>query len=282
MVAASRHHPRRRRVGRGARDDTRAILHERKAAGLARRDGVHVPQSRSFDRSRRARWPTPGRSSSPPARTSPTPTPSHPAGGGRTPASAATPGSTTTPRSGAGLRAAADEIEAAGHRARRVRRRQLDRRSGGRPPRRSRLVRQERQPAAARRRQLLRARLDHHHGRVHAERACRRPTAAAAVSRCIDGCPTAAIVAPGVIDGERCLSWVLQKPGLDPGRVPRGDPRPHLRLRRLPGRLPDLGPARASQHGRLDAASTRSRSHVDVLELLDLDDATIEERYGRW
>ena len=35
--------------------------------------------------------------------------------------------------------------------------------------------------------------------------------------RCIEACPTGAIVADGVIDARRCLSWVLQKPGsIDP------------------------------------------------------------------
>ncbi len=34
--------------------------------------------------------------------------------------------------------------------------------------------------------------------------------------KCLDGCPTGAIVAPGVIDGRRCLSWILQKPGSIP------------------------------------------------------------------
>ena len=33
-------------------------------------------------------------------------------------------------------------------------------------------------------------------------------------TRCIPACPTDAIVAPGVIDGNRCLSWLLQKPGV--------------------------------------------------------------------
>lgn len=35
-----------------------------------------------------------------------------------------------------------------------------------------------------------------------------------ACSRCIPACPTNAIVSPGVIDGNRCLSWLLQKPGV--------------------------------------------------------------------
>ncbi len=36
--------------------------------------------------------------------------------------------------------------------------------------------------------------------------------------RCIDHCPTGAIVGPGVIDARRCLSWILQKPGIIPIR----------------------------------------------------------------
>ncbi|HEY4331947.1 MAG TPA: tRNA epoxyqueuosine(34) reductase QueG, partial [Ilumatobacteraceae bacterium] len=34
--------------------------------------------------------------------------------------------------------------------------------------------------------------------------------------RCIDGCPTQAIVAPGVVDAGRCLAWLLQRPGIFP------------------------------------------------------------------
>ena len=97
-------------------------------------------------------------------------------------------------------------------------RRQRPRRPRGRPPRRHRLVRQERQPAAARPGQLVRARL-----RRHLRAAARRPSDAVpdgcgACRRCLDGCPTGAIVAPGVVDANRCLSWLLQ---ID-GDLPRG------------------------------------------------------------
>lgn len=49
------------------------------------------------------------------------------------------------------------------------------------------------------------------------------PTAAAPVAdgcgscvRCIEACPTAAIIAPGVVDARRCLAWLVQKPGVFP------------------------------------------------------------------
>ena len=32
--------------------------------------------------------------------------------------------------------------------------------------------------------------------------------------RCLDNCPTEAIVAPGVVDANKCLAWLLQKPGV--------------------------------------------------------------------
>lgn len=37
-----------------------------------------------------------------------------------------------------------------------------------------------------------------------------------ACRRCIDVCPTGAIIEPGVVDAARCLAWVLQKPGSIP------------------------------------------------------------------
>lgn len=43
--------------------------------------------------------------------------------------------------------------------------------------------------------------------------------------RCLDGCPTQAIIAPGVLDARRCLAWLLQAKGEFPRefRVALGD-----------------------------------------------------------
>jgi epoxyqueuosine reductase len=42
------------------------------------------------------------------------------------------------------------------------------------------------------------------------------PDGCGSCRRCLDGCPTGAIIEPGVIDASRCLAWVLQKPGTIP------------------------------------------------------------------
>ena len=118
----------------------------------------------------------------------------------------------------------AHRLRAVGTPGRRLRRRQLDRRPRGRPPRRARVVRQERQHPAARRRELVRARLRRHDRRA-ARRRARSPDGCGTCRRCLDACPTGAIVAPGVIDANRCLAWVLQRPGSipEPLRAAIGD-----------------------------------------------------------
>jgi epoxyqueuosine reductase len=98
--------------------------------------------------------------------------------------------------------------------------------------------------------------------------------------RCLDGCPTGAIVAPGVVDAARCLAWLVQKPG----SFPR-----HLR--------PALGDrvygcddcqtvcpvnARSARDANEPAAVEGDEAWVSLLELLALDDASLMRRYGRW
>ena len=42
------------------------------------------------------------------------------------------------------------------------------------------------------------------------------PDGCGSCTRCIDACPTAAIISPGVVDARRCLAWLVQKPGVFP------------------------------------------------------------------
>ncbi|MFM7253606.1 MAG: tRNA epoxyqueuosine(34) reductase QueG [Ilumatobacteraceae bacterium] len=99
-------------------------------------------------------------------------------------------------------------------------------------------------------------------------------------TRCISACPTAAIVAPGVIDAERCLAWVMQRPGIVPRslRAAVGD--------RMYG-CDDCQEAcpPSVRHGLRHPPPPSDeplRRAVDVVGLLSLDDAALEREWGRW
>ena len=97
--------------------------------------------------------------------------------------------------------------------------------------------------------------------------------------RCIDDCPTGAIIAPGVIDANRCISWILQKPGSIPDeyRSAIGD--------RIYGcdDCQDACPisVRLGRRNTIEL-DDRADAWVDALELLDADDGWIDARYGHW
>jgi epoxyqueuosine reductase len=100
--------------------------------------------------------------------------------------------------------------------------------------------------------------------------------------RCIDGCPTGAIVAPGVVDANRCLAWLVQQPGTFPVefREALGD--------RLYGcdDCQEVCPPAQRLGGRhrleLDDGSEQPQAWIDVLDLLDATDEQLIERHGRW
>lgn len=99
--------------------------------------------------------------------------------------------------------------------------------------------------------------------------------------RCFEGCPTTAIVAPGVIDARRCLAWIVQAEGPIPleFREAVGDriygcddcqdvcPPNHINL--LDSQPPVLAP------GEIDA-------WVPLLWILQADDEELMGRIGRW
>ncbi len=101
--------------------------------------------------------------------------------------------------------------------------------------------------------------------------------------RCLDACPTGAIVAPGVVDARRCLAWTVQAEGAIPRelRVPLGD--------RLYGCddcqevcPPNLRPSTGEADPDGGAEDQAGGAAVDLLDLLAADDATLLDRHGRW
>jgi len=98
-------------------------------------------------------------------------------------------------------------------------------------------------------------------------------------TRCVDACPTDAIVDRAVVDGRRCLSWVLQKAGAVPDeyRVAAGD--------RIYGcdDCQDVCPISV----RLGPRNTLplppgAMASIDASEVLEASDEWILERCGRW
>jgi epoxyqueuosine reductase len=117
-----------------------------------------------------------------------------------------------------------------------------------------------------------------------------------ACTRCIERCPTGAIVAPGIIDARRCLAWVLQRPGSIPVelRPAVGDRMygcddcqevcpPTIRLGRRHRRaLGDLAAEARGTEDRAGVAQAGLEAWVDVLDLLDADDEMLLRNHGRW
>lgn len=105
------------------------------------------------------------------------------------------------------------------------------------------------------------------------------PDGCGTCTRCIDDCPTGAIISLGVIDANRCISWILQRPGSIPPefRSAIGD--------RIYGcdDCQDACPISVRLGRRntieLDPAAD---AWVDAVALLEADDEGIDARYGHW
>jgi epoxyqueuosine reductase len=97
--------------------------------------------------------------------------------------------------------------------------------------------------------------------------------------RCLDACPTGALVAPGVLDARRCLAWLVQAPGDFPEdlREALGD--------RIYGcdDCQDVCPVnrRAAADG-VPPAEPDAEDRVDLLALLEADDDALLAAHGRW
>lgn len=116
--------------------------------------------------------------------------------------------------------------------------------------------------------------------------------------RCIDGCPTDAIIAPGVIDARRCLAWLVQGPGPIPVEFREAL---HDRIYGCDDCQEVCPPNRPVTHGTeshgtethgTETHGTESRGAVTALDpstqtvplefLLTADDTTLLDHLGRW
>jgi epoxyqueuosine reductase len=94
--------------------------------------------------------------------------------------------------------------------------------------------------------------------------------------RCLDGCPTGAITAPGVVDARRCLSWLLQAEGAFPRehRVALAD--------RIYGCDDCQEVCPPNRRAPVRPPSADAHPWVPLLQLLDEDDDAVLARAGRW
>ncbi len=100
-------------------------------------------------------------------------------------------------------------------------------------------------------------------------------------TRCLDSCPTGAIVAPGLVDARRCLAWLVQAPGDIPRehRVAVGD-----RLYGCDDCQEVCPPNRRGDRYLTsgDGADQPDGAWVPVLEVLASSDQDLLARHGRW
>ncbi len=95
-------------------------------------------------------------------------------------------------------------------------------------------------------------------------------------TRCLDGCPTGALIAPGVLDANRCLAWLVQAPGEFPleHRVALGD-----RIYGCDDCQEVCPPGRRSVEA---ATPTPDGTWVDLVAMLTESDDELLARHGRW
>lgn len=110
-----------------------------------------------------------------------------------------------------------------------------------------------------------------------------------ACSRCMPACPTSAIVEPGVIDGNKCLSWLLQKPGVFDRQYREAL---HDRIygcddcqTSCPQTVRRSVPVQIRTSSNVDAPSRAplpARAEIDIAWLLNADDQQVMEVCDHW
>lgn len=97
--------------------------------------------------------------------------------------------------------------------------------------------------------------------------------------RCLDDCPTGAIVAPGIVDATRCIAWLVQGPGPIPVefREAIGD-----RLYGCDDCQEVCPPNRGVESSDAPVAEPETDAFVELAWVLRASDDELLERLGRW
>jgi epoxyqueuosine reductase len=113
------------------------------------------------------------------------------------------------------------------------------------------------------------------------------PDGCGSCTRCLEGCPTGAIVAPGMVDARRCLAWLVQARGAFPveHRVALGD-----RIYGCddcqevcpPNRSATRRRSEIERHPTDPVRADDLEVWVPLVDLLDATDDELLERHGRW
>lgn len=109
-------------------------------------------------------------------------------------------------------------------------------------------------------------------------------------ARCIEGCPTDAIVAPGVVDARRCLAWLLQAEGVFPvqwrgalgGRIYGCDDCQEVCPVNKRSDRDEQAHRDEAGHLDLHRASSSDTAWVDLVEMLEASDDELLDRFGAW
>ncbi|MBI3256546.1 MAG: tRNA epoxyqueuosine(34) reductase QueG [Actinobacteria bacterium] len=113
----------------------------------------------------------------------------------------------------------------------------------------------------------------------------------ASCTRCLDSCPTGAIVAPGVVDARRCLAWLLQAEGVFPvqwrealgGRIYGCDDCQEVcPVNRRSERADTAHPDTAHPDTAHPDTAHEEGAFVDLVAMLEASDDELVRRHGRW